>query len=517
MVNGKRKYEVSDPAFFDSLIAEQKSRIGRNPDDAELWLELGRIREAKIDMTNYFASRNFWIRYSPFIAFLLVLGTMGFLYFKSSFLCLISWKFLVPVYIVPGFSLIWTFIWMWFLRYPPSGNKYFRKAIKLNPKCGDAYTYLGLIALRRYQTRKACWFWEKALRLNVNNKGKIEKELKSIYEKEFAAFFQKRSEKKIRQKQIIEHQLDQIRQLRTKNVNLEKRVESLSAKVEQAKWETGHKTKLLDKKMQHQIATIRQEYEDKIALLQKEAKEEAKELGERDFMRLTTEIMESKAALEEESFATVAVAVENIVGKRSWQAFSEQTRLYLATAEHVYTVLTKQDEKPDYSLVGMELCKALETEVNQRLVESFATYLNGNKSEFLRIHQTGESKDRPSYFTYLAKVVDHANYPEVTSLTLGQYNFVLKLTLENDYALKEYGNFLDWVCATSGAIIGKTFLSKLETVVKRYRNMIAHQSSMNKKQYDHLKELVFSGDDALLNICCEIGSRNFQKMLKVVK
>jgi len=83
---------------------------------------------------------------------------------------------------------------------------------------------------------------------------------------------------------IIDHQLDQIRQLRIKNTNLEKRVESLSAKIDQTKW----------------------------------------------------------------------------------QAFSEQTRLYLVTAEQVYTVLTEQEEKPDYSLVGMELCKALETEINQR-------------------------------------------------------------------------------------------------------------------------------------------------------
>ncbi len=508
MFKGKKKYEVSDPAFYDSLIAKQKKQACRNSNDAMEWVKLGCLCESKLDMTNCFAKRNLPIRYLIPVMVLLFLLTVAYAgHFFPNFFMLSS----LPDVVLSTFIVISaiSFPYLWFLRYPPSGSKFFKKAVSIDPGCGDACMYLGLIALRRHQKKKACRLLEQAVRLNVHNKNKIEHKLKSIYEKEFMSFFKEKSEKKIRQREIINHQLDQIRRLRLKNANLEKRVESLSAKVEQAKWETGHKTKLLDKEMQRQISTIRQEYEDKIALLQKERKEEAKELGERDFMRLTTEIMESKAALEEKSFATAARAVENIVGKRSWQAFSEQTRLYLATAEHVYTVLTKQDEKLDYSLVGMELCKALETEVNQRLVEPFATYLNGNKLEFLRIHQIGESKDRPSYFTYLAKVVDHANYPEVTSLTLGQYHFALKITLKNDYALKEYGDFLDWVCATSGAIIGKTFLSKLETVVKRYRNMIAHQSSMNKKQYDHLKELVFSGDDALLNICCEIGSRNF--------
>jgi len=38
--------------------------------------------------------------------------------------------------------------------------------------------------------------------------------------------------------------------------------------------------------------------------------------------------------------------------------------------------------------------------------------------------------------------------------------------------------------------------------------VIAHRSSMNKKHYAHLKELVFSGNGALLNTCCVIESIN---------
>jgi len=395
---------------------------------------------------------------------------------------------------------------LWLLRYPPSGARYFKKAIKLDPQCSDAYMYLGLIALRRYQKRKACRFLEQAFQLDANKKSKIKKELKSIYEKEFMSFFKERSAKEIRMQGIIDHQLDQIRQVRSKNANLEKRVESLSAKVDQAKWELSRKAKQLDKEMKHHVSLIQEDYENKIAGLKQEAQEEAKELAQRNFLKLTTEIMESKASLEAQSFAAAAKTAESIVGKSLWQIFTEHTRLYLTTAEHVYTVLTEQEEKPDYSLVGMELCKALETEINQGFVEPFAEYVNEKQSDFLKMHQTGESKDKPFYFTYLAKVVDRENYPEVTSLTLGQYHFILKRTLEKDYALKEYGDFLDWICAASGAAFGKTFLDKLETVVKQYRNTIAHQSPMNKNEYDHLRELVFSGSKALLITCCKIKS-----------
>ncbi len=499
MFNGKRKYKVSDPVFYDSLIAEQKKCVRQHSQNVGEWLELGRLCEAKIDMTNYFARRNFWLRYFPQIILLIVFAATIFLYFNSPFM-LMSWKFVLPACIIITCFSIWGYL----LRYPLSGRKYFKKAIQLDPQCGNAYMYLGLIALRRYQKRRACRFWEQAIRLNADNKAKIERELKSIYEKEFISFFSKKSEEEIRVQGIIDHQLDQTRQLRSKNASLEQRVESLSAKVDQAKWELSRTAKQMDKEMKHHVSSIHKDYENKIAALQEEAKAEAQEMSQRDFIRLTTEIMESKAGLEEQSFKTAARAVENKVGKRSWQALSEQTRLYLATAEQVYTVLAKQEEKPDYSLVGMELCKALETEINQRLVTPFIVYLKGNTSKFLKIHQTSETKDKPFYFTYLAKVVDQVNYPEVISLTLGQYCFALGLTLEGDYALKEYGDFLDRICATSGTIIGKTFFNKLETVVKQYRNTIAHQSPMNKTEYVHLRELIFFGSDALLIACCKI-------------
>ena len=72
----------------------------------------------------------------------------------------------------------------------------------------------------------------------------------------------------------------------------------------------------------------------------------------------------------------------------------------------------------------------METELIKRLVEPFVGYLNGKKSDFLRISQTGTTKGGPSYYTYLARVVDQVNYPDINSLTTGQCHFALKLALE---------------------------------------------------------------------------------------
>ncbi len=274
MFSRKREYEVSDPAFYDSLITAQKKRVRQHSQDAREWLELGRLCEAKIDMIQYFARRNWGIRLFIPIYTVLILSSVCIGYFVFSNPNLTPFLFII-IMLTAIFTVI-LLRWLWLLRYPPSGAKYFKKAIELDPQCGDAYMHLGLIAFRRYQKREACLLLEQAIRLNA-----------------------------------------------------------------------GNKAKQLDKEMKHHVSSIHQDYENKIAVLQEEAKAEAQELAQRDFIRLTTKILESKAGLEEQSFTAAARATENIVGKRSWQAFSEQTRTYLATAEQVYTVLAEQEEKPD--------------------------------------------------------------------------------------------------------------------------------------------------------------------------
>jgi len=76
--------------------------------------------------------------------------------------------------------------------------------------------------------------------------------------------------------------------------------------------------------------------------------------------------------------------------------------------------------------------------------------------------------------------------------------------LEDDYALKEYGDFLDHIFPISRSFVRKDFLKKLKIVTSRYRNTIAHESPMNKKQCNHLRKLIFAGNDALLKTCPRI-------------
>ena len=178
------KHEVSDPAFYGPLISDQKKKARRNQSDAKEWLELGCLREARLEMTNVFAKRKFLIRWLPLLAHLCSFASIVALYFNH--------PLLHPVIKTPLLCMVaLVMVFIWFVRYPPSGIGYFRKAIALDPKCGDAYMYLGVIALRRHQKRRACRYFELAVQLNASNKNKIEQELKSIYEKELMSLFKK--------------------------------------------------------------------------------------------------------------------------------------------------------------------------------------------------------------------------------------------------------------------------------------------------------------------------------------
>ncbi|MCP3872040.1 MAG: tetratricopeptide repeat protein, partial [Desulfobacteraceae bacterium] len=192
MFKGNKKYEVSDPAFYTPLITKQKKHLRLNSTEADEWVRLGALCESKLKMTNDFAKKFLAIRYS-----LIIFVTLGLLFFITVTNLfpdptIISNKVFFLI-LAAKISLVLWFPFLWNLRYPPSGAKYFKKALKLDPECADAYMGLGFIALRRYQKKRAFDFMEQAVRLERNQK-KMERELKSIYAKEFAILFETKSD-----------------------------------------------------------------------------------------------------------------------------------------------------------------------------------------------------------------------------------------------------------------------------------------------------------------------------------
>jgi len=499
MITRNEKFEVADPSFYNTLISDQKKRAGKNPKNAAQWVELGRLEYEKAAMTKLFVQNQLLIRWLPRLSYLFLFSAIT-VYVKN-YSHVLPLAVTVPALIF-SISLI---TYMTMERYPSTGRRYFQKALFLDPSNADATMYLGLIALKKYQKKKAYDLLERACEQGGNKK--LERELKTIYEKEFMALFNKKSDMEEQLCRMIEPLQDEIKMLKAEIEDLKSINTSAIRKAKSTKVKTGQTIRQVKMDMENQIGKIQNNYEKQIADLEQAMEEEEaqKEFEKKRLVQINLEILEAKALEKKQSFEQAAKKVEDIMGHALWMSLSKSTRSYMATAEHAFSILDTTSEETDFSLVGMELCKALETEINRKLVYPFAEKIAGCSGEFLKINKIGENKGLPVYFTMLAKVVDNQNYPETTSLSLGQYHFVLKKTLEGEYALDEYGNYLESILDSSKVIISRKFLQKLKIVTKDYRNSIVHMTHMNSQQCRNLQELVFLKKDSLLMECCKIN------------
>jgi len=82
MALGNINFEVSDPGFYDSLISDQKKILAKKPKDAMLWVELGRLHDAKSQMTSLFAQKRLIIKWFPICTYILILFSL-YIYFNN--------------------------------------------------------------------------------------------------------------------------------------------------------------------------------------------------------------------------------------------------------------------------------------------------------------------------------------------------------------------------------------------------------------------------------------------------
>ncbi len=498
MFSKRKKYEVTDPGFYGQLILDQKKLVRKNKTSPDELIKLGHLFEKRAAMTKEFVNKKFFFRYSFIITLSVIFGLLFFVNFLAPYP--LTWKLNSIGFLI---CLLTTFL-MWKLRYPRSGRSIFKKVLLIDPSNVDAYMQLGLIALRRLQKKKAYYYLEKAHELGGGKT--VEKKIKAIYQNEFLEFFNRKSENEKKLSRTNIHLKTEISILEEKIRNLENKNSIVSKKEKNIKIKMGQTIRQTKTYMDNQISKIQTDYEKQIADLEQamEIEEAKKEAVQKKNINLNLKILESKAKAKKPSFDQAAKAVERIMGEDPWNSLSKLSRSYLATAEHAFSLLDKNSVDTDFSLVGMELCKTLETEINLKLVTPFIDKSHGNTS-FLKMNRTGVKKDQPIYYTMLAKVADNENYPEIKTLTLGQYLFVLKKTLEGEMALDDYGLFLDDIQESSKIIIGRKFSQKLKIVTQRYRNSIVHYTHMNHQQCQNLRELVFARKDSLLMDTCKIN------------
>lgn len=188
----------------------------------------------------------------------------------------------------------------------------------------------------------------------------------------------------------------------------------------------------------------------------------------------------------------------------NWDELHELTRRLISVAEYLFSKLQKYN-KPDYSPVILELCRALENEfllkifkkytldVIQRKGRSLSNFLATDKaSDFLR-NKTGV------FIKAINKSV-RTNKPEYT---LGQMNTIMSLMNEEKVIsasplLQDFKDYLDSEIIAND-LLNVQYIRKINDLVEKYRNPSAHPGLMSLDKATKCKEMMPDRIDYLID------------------
>lgn len=132
----------------------------------------------------------------------------------------------------------------------------------------------------------------------------------------------------------------------------------------------------------------------------------------------------------------------------NWDALDGLTRKFIPLAEYLYSKLQKYD-KPDYSPVILELCRAIENEFLLKIFKRYTLDLIGRKKnkldDFLAVDRA--SFDLKRVTGQFVKAISKAAKTNKPEYTLGQMNTILSITSNSDIIRKSplIKDFVDYL------------------------------------------------------------------------
>ena len=187
-----------------------------------------------------------------------------------------------------------------------------------------------------------------------------------------------------------------------------------------------------------------------------------------------------------------------------WESLDPLTQQFIPLAEYLYSKLQKYD-KPDYSPVVLELCRAIE---NELLVKVFCSYTNDLLSrkadkldEFLAEDRASvDLKDKTQPFV---KAVSKAKDSGRSKYTLGQMKTILsmsksKKTIAKSPLLKDFVDFLE-TNTDAKALLDDEYIKKIDIIINDYRNPSAHPEFMSVEKAKECREIMPDRIDYLMD------------------
>jgi archaellum component FlaC len=188
----------------------------------------------------------------------------------------------------------------------------------------------------------------------------------------------------------------------------------------------------------------------------------------------------------------------------NWEDFDLLTKSFLPLAEYLYSKLQKY-EKPDYSPVILELCRAIENEFLSKIFTKYTFDLLDRKGEdidvFLSIDKSSE--DLKCKTASFAKTVTNARKTRKPTFTLGQMNVILSMskstkTVSKSPLLKDFVDYLNDNTEAS-SLLDDRYIQKINDIVENYRNPSAHPEYMTLEKANECREIMPDRIDYLID------------------
>lgn len=179
----------------------------------------------------------------------------------------------------------------------------------------------------------------------------------------------------------------------------------------------------------------------------------------------------------------------------NWEDLDQLTRRFIPLAEFLYSKLQKYD-KPDFSPVILELCRAIENEfllkIFKRYTIDLVTRKGNSLNQFLATDRASfDLKDKTGQFV---KAVSRAAKTRKPEYTLGQMNMILSIMNEDSIVqisplLKDFEMYLQQN-TEANMLLNSEYIKKVNEIVNRYRNPSAHPEFMSIEKANECREIM---------------------------
>lgn len=188
----------------------------------------------------------------------------------------------------------------------------------------------------------------------------------------------------------------------------------------------------------------------------------------------------------------------------NWEDLDPLTRRLIPVAEYLFSKLQKYD-KPDYSPVILELCRAIETEFLLKIFRKYTldliaregnsinTFLAADKANPQLTRKTGE----------FVRAISKAAKTKNPEYTMGQMNTIMSLLTDSSVVqisplLQDFNKYLKSNTVVKD-LLNVQYIQSINAIVKDYRNPSAHPGFMTLESAQKCKNIMPDKLDYLMN------------------